>query len=438
MTGLKTIAISTLGCKVNQFESASFVSAFAEKGLELVPFSRAADIYVVNTCAVTARAGAQSRQMIRRALKTNPGARLVVTGCYAQVAPQEVLETAGYEACVVGNGNKHRLVEVAMAEGHCDLEMHMGDIMARREICDLPVTRFAGRTRAFLKLQDGCDNFCSYCIVPYARGRSRSLPANRVLEQIDVFADQGYREIVLTGIHVGKYGQDLDPRLNMEEIIRQIVDRCPDIRFRLSSLESGEVSAGLLDLAAGADNFMPHLHIPLQSGDDGVLQRMNRRYLAADYRQTIGRIRAKMADAAIGADVLVGFPGEDEEAFANTYDLLAELPVSYLHVFPYSRREGTAAAGMKEQVVGRIKDERVALLRQLDRQKRRGFYGQFLGSSRGVLVEGRRNSQGQLRGFTDNYIPVVFAGPESLANQVVEVDLLELTDDGVLGRRREG
>ncbi len=438
MTEQRTIAITTLGCKVNQFESASFISSFADKGLELVPFSRSADIYVINTCAVTARAGAQSRQMIRRALRTNPEARLVVTGCYAQVAPQEVLAAADHEACVVGNGNKHRLVEVAIAHGQCDLEMHMGDIMAQRQICDLPVSRFAGRTRAFLKLQDGCDNFCSYCIVPYARGRSRSLPPVRIFDQLEVFAGQGYQEIVLTGIHVGMYGKDLDPVVSLEEIIREMLGRFPGIRFRLSSLESEEVSPGLLDLAAGADNFMPHLHIPLQSGDDGVLRRMNRRYLAADYRQTISRIREKMADAAIGADVLVGFPGEDEEAFANTYDLLADLPITYLHVFPYSRREGTVAAGMKNQVAGGLKDERVALLRELDRQKRQGFYGKFLGTSRRVLVEGRRNRQGQLRGFTDNYIPVVFAGSNKLENQIVEVELLELTEDGVLGQRREG
>jgi threonylcarbamoyladenosine tRNA methylthiotransferase MtaB len=429
------VALTTLGCKVNQFESASFVSGLMERGAEIVPFSRQADVYIINTCAVTARAGAQSRQMIRRALKTNSGARLIVTGCYAQVASQKVLEAADWSVCLVGNGFKHRLVEIALSEKLCDLEMHMGDIGASREICSLPVRRFSDRTRAFLKIQDGCNSFCSYCIVPYARGRSRSLPADAALEQIAVFAAAGYREIVLTGIHVGMYGRDLAPAASLLDFIDRATALYPAIRFRLSSLEPGEVQEELLRLMAERPNFMPHFHIPLQSGDDRILRAMNRRYRARDFAALIERIRAQIPHAAIGADVLVGFPGEDEAAFANTYDLLAGLPVTYLHVFPYSKRPGTPAAGLAGQVAEPVKEERAGLLQQLGMQKKAAFYERHLGTVQRVLAENSRNRFRLMRGFTENYIPVLFPAQENMSNQIVDVFLGRLEDGIVFGHR---
>ena len=429
----KKVAITTLGCKVNQYESASFVSGFQGKEVEMVPFSHKADVYIINTCAVTARAAAQSRQMIRRALRTNPDARLIVTGCYAQVAPLEILDSSGFSTCIVGNGNKHRLVDIALSKDHCDLEMHMGDIGEKKEICPLPVRRFSGRTRAFLRLQDGCNNFCSYCIVPYARGRSRSLPVDDVMEQLQVFAEEGYKEIVLTGIHVGMYGKDLRPQGSLLEILTRIVQSAPTIRFRLSSLEPGEVSEELLRLISRYDNFMPHLHIPLQSGDPGILRKMNRRYPPSHFVETIAKIADYMPDAAIGVDTLVGFPGEDEEAFENTFRLLEDLPVTYLHVFPYSKRPGTVAAGMKNHISGRIKDARVARLRTLDLEKRMSFYNRHIGEVRSVLAESRKNSLKLMRGFTDNYIPVYFQAPDRMANQVVDVRIKQIKKGNVQG-----
>ena len=429
----KKIGVTTLGCKVNQFESAAFLSELAQREVELVPFSHPADIYIINTCAVTARAGAQSRQLIRRALRANPEARLIVTGCYAQIAAQEILDIADSPICIVGNGCKHRLVDVALADRHCDLEMHLGNIAGQKEICPLIATGFGERTRAYLKVQDGCNSFCSYCIVPYARGRSRSLGPDKVVAQAEIFAGQGYKEQVLTGIHLGHYGQDLTPQTNLRALLAQLLARNLPVRYRLSSLEPTEINGELLDLMAQSPAIMPYLHIPLQSGDDQILKKMNRRYSAATFAKVVAQSVAHLPDAAIGVDVLVGFPGEDEGAFRNTYRLLESLPVSYLHVFPYSKRPGTPAATMDDQVPKPDKEERVALLRDLDHKKRTAFYRSHLGSTRQILVE-RRKKGCLLRGYTGNYIPVSFEGDNIPVNQLVTVRLEGLTEDGVLGR----
>jgi threonylcarbamoyladenosine tRNA methylthiotransferase MtaB len=429
----KRVALTTLGCKVNQFESAAFLSSFAKRDVEVVPFSQEADVYIVNTCAVTAKAGAQSRQMIRRALRKNPDARLVVTGCYAQIASQDILEIVKQPLCIIGNGFKQNLVDVALSEQHCDLEMLMGDISQRDEICPLEVTSFGDRTRAYLRIQDGCNSFCSYCIVPFTRGRSRSQLPDQVLRQARIFAEEGYRELVVTGIHTGTYGHDLEPQTDLVSLLRLLLKECP-LRYRVSSLDPGEITDELLELMATEDNLLPHLHIPLQSGDDQILKKMHRRYRGEDFAALVGRIKKILPAAAIGVDVMAGFPGEDDRAFQNTYDLLAGLPVTYLHVFPYSKRPGTVAAGMSGQVLKKIKDERVALLRELAERKRKEFYEAHLGEVRDVLVEsGGRRKSAAMKGFTDNYIPVSFAASATVANQLLKVRLDQLGDEGVTG-----
>ncbi len=426
------VAITTLGCKVNQYESASFQSAFVARGVEIVPFSQPADIYVINTCAVTNKAGAQSRQTIRRALKKNDTARVVVTGCYSQVAALDILEIVDQPVCIVGNGYKHLLVDFALACDYCDLEMYMADIGKVRECCHLPVTIFPGRTRAYLKIQDGCDNYCSYCIVPLSRGRSRSVLPEIALGQARMFVDSGFREIVVTGIHVGKYGQDLDRPDTLATFLDQVTALNPETRFRLSSLEPNELSAEILELFASRENLMPHFHIPLQSGDDHILQKMNRHYRAEDFREIVTTAHGRQPDAALGVDVLVGFPGEDAQAFQNTYDLLDDLPVTYLHVFPYSRRPGTGAAQRKDQVASAIKDERVGVLRELAARKQQEFYQRFVGTSHKVLAE-KKNKLGLMRGFTENYIPVYFEAPAATANTLVEVRIDRVEADQVFG-----
>lgn len=430
----RTVALATLGCKVNQCETASFRTGFEEQGLTVVPFSQSADIYVINTCAVTARAAAQSRNLIRRARRCNPAARLVVTGCYAQVETEGILETAGNPVCIVGNSNKEKLVAAAVADQGPDLEMIVDSISGQQEISRLPVRRFHDRTRAFLKVQDGCNSFCSYCIVPYARGRSRSLLPAGALKQARVFVEEGCREIVLTGIHLGVYGLDLEPPSSLLELAGELAVQNPAVRYRLSSLEPGEISGALLELIAGTANLMPHIHVPLQSGDDRILQKMNRRYRADDFRKIVDECIGRVPGMAIGVDVLVGFPGEDEQAFNNTFKLLAGLPVAYLHVFPFSRRPGTAAAAMSEQVPEKIKEERVALLRELDNKKRIDFYKMHIGRTVRVLSEGGASRQRLHRGFSDNYIPVSFAAASELSNQLLDIRVERLAEKGVFGR----
>ena len=437
-----SVAIATLGCKVNQCESASFHERFAENGYTVTPFSQAADIYVINTCAVTAKAAAQSRQLIRKAHRTNPDAKVVVTGCYAQVDPHKIREILAGPACIVGNANKHQLVDAALAETRSckkcneDRKPHyFNDISQQKQISHLPYKGFAERTRAFLKIQDGCNNFCSYCIVPYARGRSRSLDPAEVLQQAALFATEGHKEIVLTGIHVGHYGLDLTPAAPLLDLLYELTKQSPQVRFRLSSLEPTEVSQELLQFMAATDNFMPHLHIPLQSGDDSVLQKMKRRYTVADFTKIISSCKILLPQAAIGVDVLVGFPDEDEKAFSNTVELLKTLPVTYLHVFPYSRRPGTPAAGFSHQVPEKIKEQRVAILRELDHKKRTAFYNSHLGKVHRVLSETVLDKDDLAKGFTENYIPVHFTAKPEDANQVVSVELERIADKKVLGRK---
>lgn len=420
---MKTIAVTTLGCKVNQFESASFINGFEELGCTLVPFSSKADVYVINTCTVTNRAGQQSRQLVRRAMRLNPDARIVVTGCYAQMDPDAVLAMVDNPLTIVGNGYKHLLVDAAVAENPPDLVMLMGQISRQKNICSLPVQRFTGRTRAYLRVQDGCDNFCSYCIVPFTRGRSRSVDLNSLLEQTTIFEDQGYREIVITGINVGKYGLDLDEGLDIYSFLDRLCGSFNNLRIRLSSVEPTEVNDSLLELIRAHDNFMPHLHIPLQSGDDQVLARMNRRYTGEYFAGIINKVHSSLPQAAIGCDVLGGFPGETAEQAENTYQLLASLPISYMHVFPYSKRPGTLAASFTDQLPGPVKQQRVARLHQLDIQKRNTFYNHHLNSTFSVLVERRVKKSGLLQGFSDNYIPIQFEGGSKLIQSVARVRL---------------
>jgi threonylcarbamoyladenosine tRNA methylthiotransferase MtaB len=427
----KTVAVATLGCKVNQCESASFQSSFEEQGLTVSPFNKPADIYVINTCAVTAKAAAQSRQLIRKAQRTNPQAKVVVTGCYAQIAPQKIREIETSPISIVGNANKHQLFDLVLSDKEAG--EYFNDIALQKEISLLPVKRFTDRTRAFLKIQDGCNNFCSYCIVPYARGRSRSLTLDKVLDQALGYAAEGHREIVITGIHVGHYGLDLKPPLSLFHLLKELSALTPEVRYRLSSLEPSEINRDILEFMAAANNFMPHLHIPLQSGSDAILKKMNRRYSVEQFTEKVIRCKEMVPEAAIGVDLVVGFPGETEEDFLKTYELLTNLPITYFHVFPYSKRPGTPAAKMENQVPAKIKEERVAILRKLDHKKRSAFYGSRIGKVHNVLVESERSADGLAKGFTDNYIPVHFEAKPEHFNRVLPVKLEKLQERFVFG-----
>ncbi len=433
---MKRVTITTLGCKVNQYESAAFASAFAEAGYAVAEAGQTADIVVVNTCAVTGKAGAQSRQAVRQAIRKNPGARILITGCYAETGAEQLAELdelAGREYSIIGNSKKDELVPTAIGYDRELERMVLGAVDQAREICRLPVRRFGERTRAYLRVQDGCESFCTYCIVPFTRGPSRSLPLAEVLEQARVFAAEGYREVVLTGIHIGNYGRDLAEESDIVDLLEQLSSETPGVRYRLSSIEPTEVGEQLLDLFAKRDNLAAHLHIPLQSGCDRILEKMGRKYTTAEFARVIEACRRRLPDAAIGIDVLAGFPGETEEDFENTRNFLASIDCTYLHVFPYSKRPGTVAATMKGEVPKAVKDRRVAELRALGEEKRRIFHARQLGAVRPVLVEGKRDDKGLVKGFTDNYIPVHFPGEDHLINCLVEVRLLRLDGAQAIG-----
>jgi threonylcarbamoyladenosine tRNA methylthiotransferase MtaB len=437
---MKKVFITTLGCKVNQFESAAFKTGFEERGLTVVSQNEEADLIVVNTCAVTAGAGAQSRQTIRQVLRHNPSAEIIITGCYAEIAAKELSEEKellGRTYSLIGNSKKDGLVAGALSKKSGTHELIMGTIGETREICRLPVRRFGERSRAYLRVQDGCESFCTYCIVPYTRGPSRSLPVSEVVEQARIFTKEGHKEIVLTGIHLGYYGKDLPGKDDLLSLLDKLTLATPETSYRISSLEPLEINQSLLSLMQERKNIQPHLHIPLQSGNDEILARMNRRYTIDQFRDVISLCHERLPHAAIGIDILAGFPGETDAHFIAAKNFLQSIYFSYLHVFPYSIRPGTAAARFKGQIPKKIKDARVVELRSISDEKKNAFYQSQLYQIRPVLVEGRRHSDGMLKGFTDNYIAVRFDGPDSLLNSVTAVRLLLLKNNSVIGERVE-
>ena len=400
-----TVGIATLGCKVNRYESAALEEDLRRKNFSVVPFNSTADVYIINTCTVTAFSDFQSRQLIRRAHRRNPQAKILVTGCYAQIAPRSVAELDGV-SMVVGNGLKHRISELLQNNTHDFPCVLVGDVFRLQEFCNLPLASFGDRTRAFLKIQDGCNSFCSYCIVPFARGGSRSMSPEDVLSAVRKLEREGYQEIVLTGIHLGLYGHDLQPASGITCILQKMQELKLDTRIRLSSIEPNEITTGLLNIIKSGGLLCPHLHIPLQSGDDKILQLMKRNYDTVFFRKLIEKIDSAISDIAIGVDVMVGFPSESDQQFENTFNLLESLPIAYLHVFPYSARPGTAAQKIQPQVPEKIKKERAAALRKLSEQKQEKFALRFAGRPFRVLVESTKDKKtGLLKGFSQNYLP---------------------------------
>ena len=429
------VGLTTLGCKVNQYESAALAEDLQQKDYFLVPFSCFADVYIINTCTVTAFSDYQARQLIRRAHRANPQAKIIVTGCYAQIAASDIAALEGV-ALVVGNDQKNTIPELLLSGGTETSRILTGDIFQQKEFHSMPLSRFIGRTRAFLKIQDGCNSFCSYCIVPFARGRSRSMPQQEVLSAVVNFSCQDYREIVLTGIHLGAYGHDLKPPTNLTDMIHRIIDQAGNTRIRLSSIEPGEITDDLLHLFNKEDIICPHLHIPLQSGNDKILKLMKRDYDSACYRKLIEKIAATINDVAIGVDVMVGFPSEGEEEFNSSLRLLQDLPVAYLHVFPYSERPQTSAQKIQPKVTESIKRKRAAILRSLGAKKREEFTQRFLGKKLQVLVEKIKDKKtGLMKGFSQNYLPVLIDESDlSALNKVVIVQTQDIHEGKLYGK----
>jgi len=428
--------ITTLGCKVNQAESEAIAQDLLSAEWSPTAGCDQAEVCIVNTCTVTQKASMQSRQAIRQAIRSNPDARIIVTGCYAQCAPQEINKIEGVDY-IVGHDDKLAISRLVRTNGDRTADNNLQAVNGGpRELLfqRMPAAISAARTRPFLKVQDGCDAFCTYCIVPYARGRSRSLPLNNVLQSVQKLAEAGYHEVVLTGIHLGAYGRDLSPAVDLAQLLRRIQESALIDRVRLSSIEPLELSREIIQIVAESDMFCRHFHIPLQSGDDRVLKKMGRPYSRLAFQDLILRLNDLVPDAAIGADVLIGFPGEDEQAFDNTYSLLEGLPVSYLHVFPFSARPGTPAAKFTDHIPRDIIKDRCDLMRRLGQDKRVRFYRQSVGKTLPLLIETRRDAaSGLLKGMSSNYLPVLIDAGDECKNKIIDVKVEKLKENKLYG-----
>lgn len=424
------VSITTLGCKSNQCDSFFIQNFLEKKGFRFVRSGEPADICIINTCTVTGKSDFQSRQEVRRAIKNNPGARIVVTGCYA-VSGVEELRRFNHQAEVVppqrlfdflnSLANNHNYIPPSQETESSGSTIHFVD-------------KFYKRTRAFFKIQDGCNLRCSYCIVPFVRGRSRSLPLIDVLRGLKRYKDSGYKEVVLTGVHLGSYGHDLVPQVNIVTLLKAIASEVSGMRVRISSLDPQEISDEIIDIVARNPVFCRHFHIPLQSGDDGILKRMFRNYDAERFVRVVNKIKERIPEAGIGIDVIAGFPGEGENQFRSTLELIRSLPISYLHVFPFSLRKGTAAVNFPERVDGKVIRKRVRELIELGKTKRKEYYSSFIGKILEVIPENEKES-GHFRGFSDNYIPVLIKGKNIQPGELLRVKITDLDGFSVYGER---
>ncbi|HUU50227.1 MAG TPA: tRNA (N(6)-L-threonylcarbamoyladenosine(37)-C(2))-methylthiotransferase MtaB [Nitrospinota bacterium] len=428
------VAIGTLGCKLNHFESEAIQEDFEKNDFEMVNFNKKADVYVINTCTVTGKSDYRSRQLIRRAINNNKDAFIVVTGCYVQLKNDEIAQIKGVDL-ILGNEEKFEIIKYLNGLKRLDRpKIIVGDINKKRDFSSLYIKRFRGYTKAFIKIQTGCDFSCAYCSIWQARGPNRSEKPDLVVKQIEELTKAGYQEIVLTGVCLGNYGNDLGEGVNLANLLEEIEKIDGLKRLRLSSIEPVEVSDKLIDIMAHSSKICHHLHIPLQSGDDHILRLMNRKYDSKLYRRLINNLRKKIPDIGIGADVMVGFPGETEERFQNTKRFIEELSVTYLHVFNFSKREGTVAFNMEGQVLADIRKKRSKILRDLGRMKPLEFKKSFLGKGLDVLIENTRDKDNHLlKGFTGNYIKIFLDGPDTLMGKIISVKLKEIKDGNVYG-----
>lgn len=424
MSQFKKVAFYTLGCKLNFSETSTIARNFENQGFAKVDFNDAPDIFVINTCSVTENADKKCRSVVRRALKINPDAFITMIGCYAQLKPAEIATIPGVDLVLGANEKFNILEHVDQLEKEQEAKVLNENIKATKDF--IPSYSLGDRTRSFLKIQDGCDYFCSFCTIPLARGKSRNASIASTVQQARELSKTAVKEVVLTGVNIGDFGQGDEE--NFFQLIQEL-DKIKQIdRWRISSIEPNLLSNEIINFVAQSNHFMPHFHIPLQSGSDALLKSMRRKYNTELYRSRVDQIKKVMPDACIGVDVIVGFPGETEKEFMKTVNFLKDLDVSYLHVFTYSERANTTARKMADAVPINVRRERSKQLQILSSKKRRQFYSTQIGKQKTVLFESSDN-EGMIFGFTENYVKVKTQFDESLVNQIINIELDEIDRD---------
>ena len=429
---MKRVAFYTLGCKVNQYETEAMLELFEKEGYEKAETEDYADVYVINTCTVTHMSDRKSRQYIRRMKKKNPDAIIAVVGCYSQVSPEEILSIDEVNL-VMGTNDRKKIVEEVKKIDASRKVSTVDDIMKVKAFEEIEINKTNGKTRAFLKIQDGCDRYCSYCIIPYARGRVRSRDLESIVKEVENLAANGYKEVVLTGIHVASYGKDIkETDIKLLDVIKQINDIEGIERIRLSSVEPILFTDEFVEAVSAMDKVCPHYHLSLQSGCDETLKRMKRRYTKEEYKTIVDRLRAAIPNVSITTDVIVGFPGETNEEFDKTYEFLKDIELTHMHIFKYSPRKGTPAATMENQVDPSTKHERSEKLLQLNEENFKKFGQKMLDKEFNVLFE-QKVGDNKFEGLTENYVKVIVESDKDLSEQILKVKITDVKNEFLEG-----
>ncbi|MFZ5352889.1 MAG: tRNA (N(6)-L-threonylcarbamoyladenosine(37)-C(2))-methylthiotransferase MtaB [Bacillota bacterium] len=431
---MKKVAFYTLGCKVNQYETEAMTEAFEDAGYEAVDYEDYADIYIINTCTVTNIGDRKSRQIIRRALDMNPEAFIAVVGCYSQIAPEKVMEIEGVKL-VVGTNERAKIVELVEQAQEKEEKINMvTDIMQVQDFEEMSVRNYKSRTRAFMKIQEGCDQYCTYCIIPYARGHIRSRKPESIIEEVKSLAENGFKEVVLTGIHVASYGRDIG-NISLIDIIERVHEIEGIERIRMSSIEPNVLTEDFIKRLSKLHKICRHFHLSLQSGCNETLKRMNRKYTVEEYKAVVKQLRSVFSDVAITTDLIVGFPGETNEEFEQTKKFVEDINFSAMHIFKYSPREGTPAAKFKNQIDPKIKESRSKQIAEIAEKNEMLFKKRFIGRTLEVLFERAADDAAtKYEGLTDNYLPVIVECNKDIKGKILKVKLMEIIQDFIAGQ----
>lgn len=428
------VALYTLGCRVNSYESEAMAEQFIKEGYEVVDFSEFADVYVINTCTVTNMGDKKSRQMIGRARRLNPEAIIAVVGCYSQIASDEVASIEGVDV-VLGSRNKGEVVYwVNRTREEKKQVVEVNDVLRNKKFEELSINEYQDKTRAFLKIQDGCNKFCTYCLIPFARGAVCSKDPEQILKEVNELSKNGFKEIILSGVHTASYGVDIQGDWNLVRILEEI-DKIDGIeRIRIGSIDPTFFTEGVIERICGLKKLCPHFHLSLQSGCDATLRRMNRKYTAAEYKEVCDNLRKYIKDVSITTDVIVGFPGESAGEFEETYKFLSDIKLSKMHIFKYSKRAGTKAADMLFQVDGNLKEERSKALIELNHKNEVEFMEGYIGRTMSVLYEEKvSGSENSYVGYTENYLKVITESSEDISGKIVPTKVIAVEAEHMLG-----